>query len=179
MASGAFPIIVTVTNNQGSHPGSASTSVTVSNVAPTVAIQTLAPSGSSSLISLFAAVTDPGTLDSHTYQWSVNGSPVPSATQPDFTFNPQDFSPASGGVYLVAVSVSDDVGASAQASASLLIGPSTSGHTIVLSAEQRGPGRRDDRFPAGRHLHARQRGLLLHQQRGQPRHDRPQPDPAR
>ena len=79
------------------------------------------------------AVTDPGTLDSHTYQWSVNGTSVASATQPGFTFNPKDFSPASGGVYFVAVSVADDVGETGQANASLLIGPSTSGHTIVLS----------------------------------------------
>ncbi len=132
VASGAFPILVTVTNKHG-QTGTASGSVTVSDVAPTVAIQTLAPTGSSSLISLFAAVTDPGALDSHTYQWSVNGTPVPTATQPGFTFNPEDFSPSSGGVYLVAVTVADDVGETGQASASLLIGPSTPGHTIVLS----------------------------------------------
>jgi Ca2+-binding RTX toxin-like protein len=130
--SGAFPISVTVTNNHG-QTGSAATAVTVSNVAPTVTIQALAPTGSTSLVSLFASVTDPGTLDPHNYQWSVNGTSVASATQPSFTFNPKDFPPASGGVYLVAVSVSDDVGASAQASTSLLIGPATSGHTILLS----------------------------------------------
>ncbi len=132
MASGAFPILVTVTNNHGI-TGTASAAVTVSDVAPTVAIETLAPAGSSSLISLFAAVTDPGTLDSHTYQWSVNGTPVASATQPGFTFNPKDFSSASGGVYLVAVSVADDVGETGQANASLLIGPSSTGNQIELS----------------------------------------------
>ncbi len=132
VASGAFTILVTVTNNQGI-TGTASASVTVSDVAPTVAIETLAPSGSSSLISLFAAVTDPGTLDSHTYQWSVNSTPVASATQPGFTFNPKDFSPDSGGVYQVAVTVTDDVGETGQANASLLIGPSNDGNNIVLS----------------------------------------------
>ena len=132
VASGAFPILVTVTNNHG-QTGTATGSVTVTDVAPTVAIETLAPTGPSSLISLFAAVTDPGTLDSHTYQWSVNGTPVLLATQPGFTFNPKDFSPASGGVYLVAVTVADDVGETGQANASILIGPSTSGHAIVLS----------------------------------------------
>ncbi len=131
-ASGAFPIVVTITNNHG-QTGSASTAVTVTNVAPTVTIEALAPAGATSLVSLFAAVTDPGSLDPHTYQWSVNGTSVASATQPEFTFNPQNFPPASGGVYLVAVSVSDDVGATGQSSTSIVVGPSTSGHTIVLS----------------------------------------------
>ncbi len=131
LATGAFPVLVTVTNNQG-RTGSASASVTVANVAPTVAIQAVSPANSASLVSLVAAVTDPGTLDPHTYQWSVNGLTVASATGPGFTFSPHDFSAALGGQYVVGVVVTDDVGATAQAVASLLIGPSTSSHTIVL-----------------------------------------------
>lgn len=76
-------------------------------------------------------MTETGTLDPVTYQWLVNGTAVPSATQPGFTFNPKDFTD-SGGVYQVKVTVTDDVGETALANASLLIGPSTSGNTIVL-----------------------------------------------
>ena len=131
VASGAFPVGVSVTSSYG-QSATASASVTVSNVAPSVAIQALAPTGSGSLVSLLAVVTDPGTLDAHTYQWSVNGARVPSATQPGFTFNPQDFASATGGQYLVSLSVADDVGATATVSTSLLIGPTTSNHAIVL-----------------------------------------------
>ncbi|WP_165219276.1 PKD domain-containing protein [Aquisphaera insulae] len=131
VAAGSYPIVVTVTNDHG-QAATLSRSVTVANVTPSIAIQALAPPDASSLVPLQAVVTDPGTLDPHTYQWSVNGIAVAGANQPVFLFNPKDFATSTGGTYVVSASVGDDVGATSQVTASLLIGPSTPGHTIVL-----------------------------------------------
>ena len=78
---GTFPIVVTVTNSHAPARIGVDRGDGVQRRAdgrdpdPRAAQARL-------LVSLFAAVTDPGTLDSHTYQWSVNGTPVPSATRP-------------------------------------------------------------------------------------------------
>jgi VCBS repeat-containing protein len=57
--------------------------LTVANVAPTVTVRT-APSPAAGQYTLAAVVTDPGTLDSISYDWRING--VPASTGPTVTF---------------------------------------------------------------------------------------------
>ncbi|MCA1553633.1 MAG: tandem-95 repeat protein, partial [Chloroflexi bacterium] len=70
-ASDIYTITVTVTDGAAAS-GSNTTNVTVNNVAPIVAING-APTSSleGATISLTSTVTDPGTLDTFTYAWSV------------------------------------------------------------------------------------------------------------
>jgi hypothetical protein len=85
-----------------------STQVVVHNVSPTATINgapTTSPEGTA--IALTSTVTDPGTLDTQTYAWSVtkNGNAFQTATTPGFTFTPND-----SGTYVVSLVVTDDDG---------------------------------------------------------------------
>ncbi|MDB5386251.1 MAG: cya 3 [Planctomycetaceae bacterium] len=85
-----------------------STQVTVHNVSPTVTINgapTSSPEGTA--IALTSTVTDPGTLDTQTYAWSVtkNGNPFKTGASPSFSFTPDD-----AGSYVVSLAVTDNNG---------------------------------------------------------------------
>lgn len=113
-----LPISVTVAE---AAPGGANlvagTSVTVRNVGPSVAIDGLpggntAPEGA--LLELSANVTDPGTLDTFSYHWSVvvvgNSQVIADGYGPSFSFTPQDNLAAGPGAatYTVTLTVTDD-----------------------------------------------------------------------
>ena len=91
----------------------ASTQVEVHNLAPSVAIGNApetSPEGT--LLVLTSQVTDPGSLDTFTYSWSVtkDGSAYLTATTADLSLTPDD-----AGNYVVSLTVTDDDGGVADA----------------------------------------------------------------
>jgi Ca2+-binding RTX toxin-like protein len=133
--SDVTPISVTVTDDQIGAAQSASTSVTVDNVAPTVRIvtdldpTTAATNSDGSVVTLAAAVTDPGVLDTFTYQWVVtqNGVPVGSGTGATFTITRQ-----LGVSSVVTLTVhDDDTGTGADTAAVLALTPNDD--TLILT----------------------------------------------
>src|SRR5207248_23834 len=102
--SGTSSDIYTVSVTAGA--ASASQNITVSNVAPTAAIVGApgsTPEGTG--ISLTSSVSDPGSLDSFVYAWSVtkNGNAYASGSAASFSFTPND-----NGTYVVSLTVTDD-----------------------------------------------------------------------
>jgi len=101
------PITVTVTDSEGA-VASAGTSVTVSNVAPTVQLGPNRSVAEGSSISLTGNFTDPGGLDTFTFHWHVsssNGQVVADGSGQNFSFTPND-----NGTYTVTFTVTDDDG---------------------------------------------------------------------
>jgi hypothetical protein len=99
-----FINVVLVDDDLGT--GIASTQVTVHNLNPVASIQgapETSPEGTA--IALTSSVTDPGTLDTQTYAWSVtkNGAAFATGTNANFTFTPDD-----AGTYVVNLVVTDD-----------------------------------------------------------------------
>ncbi|MFI5378323.1 MAG: PKD domain-containing protein [Tepidisphaerales bacterium] len=105
--TGTYTLSLRVTD-ASNNTSTATTTVTVTNVAPTAAI-TGAPADSpeGTAITVGSSVTDPGTLDTFAYAWSVskNGSPFSSGTASTFTFTPDD-----NGTYIVSLTVTDKDG---------------------------------------------------------------------
>ena len=105
--NGTYTVTVTVTDkDSASHFDTFQ--VIVDNVAPSASIEGApASSPEGTLIELTSVVTDPGTADTHTYEWSVtkNGNPYASGTDADFSFTPND-----NGSYVVSLTVTDDDG---------------------------------------------------------------------
>ena len=104
-AQDSYTITATVEDND-EDTGTASTTVTVANVAPTLAIlgiPSLAAEGD--LISLISSVTDPGTLDTYSYTWVVtrDGEEVASGDASALSFTAED-----NGNYEVTLTVEDD-----------------------------------------------------------------------
>lgn len=89
----SYVVTLTVTASDGGTGSAPAQTITVTNVAPTPAIQG-APASSleGTSISVSATSTDPGTLDTTTYAWSVtkNGNPYASGTGVNFSFTPND-----------------------------------------------------------------------------------------
>jgi len=84
----------------------ATTTVTVHNVAPTVAIHGApAQCEEGTEITLTSTVTDPGAADIFTYVWSVtkDGSAYVGGSAASFSFTPDD-----EGTYVVSLTVTDD-----------------------------------------------------------------------
>jgi hypothetical protein len=107
--------------------------VTITNVPPTVTINGT-PTGTvptGQAVSLTSTVTDPGPNDTFTYAWTVtrNGSTV--ATGNGSTFN---FTPASGGTYQVALTVTDADGGTGSATATVTAAASSPTATITGQA---------------------------------------------
>src|SRR5207247_1292830 len=85
-------VSLTVTDNDGGI-GSDTKTVNVTNVAPTPSIAGApASSPEGTAINVTASSTDPGTLDSVAYAWSVtkNGNPYSSGSGVNFSFTPND-----------------------------------------------------------------------------------------
>ena len=114
--NGEYIVMLTVTDNDGG-AGEAGALIQVLNVAPTAAI-TGAPATSDegTPITLTAAATDPGVLDTFTYLWTVtkDGNPYATGTDAAITFTPDD-----NGAYAAALAVTDKDGGTAGASASV------------------------------------------------------------
>lgn len=105
--NGTYVVSVNVTDRDGGL-GTASKTITVTNVAPTASIlgaPATSPEGSA--INVTAGVSDPGTLDTFTYAWSVskNGSAFASGTGSSLTFTPND-----NATYAVNLTVTDKDG---------------------------------------------------------------------
>jgi Ca2+-binding RTX toxin-like protein len=104
-ASDNYTVSLSVTDDD-TGTSSTSTSVIVNNVAPLVIIggaPLTIPEGST--VSFTTTVTDPGTLDTFTYAWSVTKNSIPYATGvgPAFSLVPND-----DAVYVVTLVITDD-----------------------------------------------------------------------
>jgi hypothetical protein len=114
--NGIYSVNVAVTDNHGA-TGNASQIVTVLNVAPTVSIQNAPPSGVIGLaVSLSAAITDPGKVDTFAYAWSVtkDGAAYAAGTSAAYSFTPD-----AAAAYVVSLTVTDKDGGSGSATVSL------------------------------------------------------------
>ncbi|MGN6507234.1 MAG: PKD domain-containing protein, partial [Tepidisphaeraceae bacterium] len=122
---GSYVFTCTVTDDQGASNDLTQT-VTVANVAPTVALQampTLAKEGVA--VTLGSDVTDPGVNDTLVYGWTIKKDgvayPLPNGTvddQPTFTFTPTD-----NGTYTATLTVLDgDGGSTTVHGASFVVG---------------------------------------------------------
>ena len=91
---GIFPVGLRVTNDAG-WSNDASSSVTISNVAPSLSLNTDAPQNEGSLVSVGGTVTDPGWLDplTATIDWGdgttdpISGTLTNSPPEAELTFN--------------------------------------------------------------------------------------------
>jgi len=104
-ASGTYVASLTTTDDDGGASVAAAQTVTVDNVAPTVAIvgaPLTSPEGSP--ISLTSTVTDPGTEDTFTYAWTVTKNSAPYAGGAAAAFS---LAPDGPGTYVVTVTVTD------------------------------------------------------------------------
>jgi large repetitive protein len=119
-----YGVNLTVTDDDTGTSGSTET-VRVSNVDPTVAIAGIPtePPLEGDPISLSASYSDPGTLDTFTYAWSVTRGGLPyddgsgnRTDQPNFTFTPDD-----DGTYRVTLRVTDDDTGSSTASVDIAV----------------------------------------------------------
>ncbi|MBL3619163.1 MAG: PKD domain-containing protein, partial [gamma proteobacterium endosymbiont of Lamellibrachia anaximandri] len=101
---GVYTVTLTVTDDDGG-VGTASMTVTVENVAPTVdagADQTITEGDTASFAGSF---TDPGTLDTHTTEWDFGDGTTESGNlSPTYTY-------AEDGTYTVTLTVTDNEGA--------------------------------------------------------------------
>jgi probable HAF family extracellular repeat protein len=109
--NGTYTVTLTVTD-PGGLTSSASTTASVSNVAPTVTSFTgpAAPSAIGSPVSVSGAFTDPGTADTYSISidWDATGTPaITGATSASGQFSATHTYSAPG-VYTVSVTVTDD-----------------------------------------------------------------------
>jgi hypothetical protein len=116
--NGEYIVMLIVTDKDGG-AGEAGALIQVLNVAPTAAITGAPAAGSEGTpITLTAALTDPGVLDTFTYLWTVtkDGNPCATGTDAAITFTPDD-----NGAYAAALAVTDKDGGMAGASASVAV----------------------------------------------------------
>ncbi len=122
--------LVTITATDSDGASSTTTfQLIVNNVAPSVAITgaaELAVTGAA--IHLAAAVSDPGSGDTHTVLWSVTHDGSPFATGSDFNFS---FVPNGHGTYLVSVIATDDDGAAASNERRIVVHTPGAGNVAV------------------------------------------------
>ncbi len=129
--SGAWPIDVTVINSNLASGAVAPPAVTAVDVSPIVQIESLPLSTSGSLVSLISIATEPpGTHNQLTYQWTLTTGGAPYASGTGQTLS---FVSISGGVFTATVVVTDQDGATGQASAQVVVGPSTPNNTVVFN----------------------------------------------
>ncbi len=105
--NGTYTVTFTVTDKDGG-VGTDTAVITVNNVAPTVSAGGNQTVNEGSSVTLAGSVSDPGAIDTFTYNWHVvssNGQTVGDGTAPNFTFTPAD-----NGTYAVTVTVTDKDG---------------------------------------------------------------------
>lgn len=101
--NGQYQVQLIATDAGGT--GSDSATISVSNVAPTVAIHGGSQqAGEGRIVNLYAVVSDPGPLDTFSYQWEVrkNGAIFREGKAQQFSFTPEDGQP-----YEVSLTVTD------------------------------------------------------------------------
>jgi hypothetical protein len=116
--NGVYTIKIAVTDNHGA-VGNGTQKVTVSNVSPTVSINNAPATGTvGGTIGLNAGYTDPGSLDTFTFAWTVkkDGAPYGSGSAANYSFAPD-----AAGTYVVNLTVADKDGGSNSASASISV----------------------------------------------------------
>jgi hypothetical protein len=106
----SYVATVTITDNDGDSTQVSTSAITVTNVAPTVAITgTPASSPEGTQIDFGSTVTDPGSLDTQTYGWTVYKDDahytLPNNT--DITSSTFSFTPSDNGSYVVRLTVID------------------------------------------------------------------------
>jgi hypothetical protein len=122
--AGTYRVHLTVTDGEGGSTTATAQTITVQDVAPTVAI-TGAPQSSiaeGTPISLGSTATDPGTTDGETlsYLWTVtqNGNSYPVTNATGSTLN---FTPGVYGTYVATLTVTDSQGTSTSASSTITV----------------------------------------------------------
>ncbi len=104
----------------------ATTTLTVTNVAPSVIVHA-APGNTTTQVNLTAVASDPGTLDTLSYSWSVtNGTNPVGANTPNFSFTP------GSGTITVTLTVTDDDTGSTTTKTQIIVG-TTGNDTINVS----------------------------------------------
>jgi hypothetical protein len=132
---GAYAVTLTVRASDGTVMSDGLT-VSVANVAPTAGITGAPAIGDEGTpVTLAAAVSDPGALDTFTYLWTVtkNGDAYATGTDASLTFTPDD-----NGVYAALLSVTDKDGGVGSASAAvdvLNVAPTASIAALAASNE--------------------------------------------
>ncbi len=135
--NGTYVVSLIATDTAG-RTGTTSTTINVTNVAPTANISGAASTNEGTSVTYSSTKSDPGSADTHTYTWSVlkggNAYSLPGGTvtnQAAFTFTPTD-----DGAYTVRLTVTDDDGDTVTTTASLSVAnvartPSISGASTV------------------------------------------------
>ena len=100
--NGSYTVTVTVTDDDGGS-ASASMPVTVANVAPTITSVGTPTGNEGSPIAFSASITDPSSVDTHTYAWLFGDGGTATGPSPSYTF-------ADDGTFSVALTVTDDDG---------------------------------------------------------------------
>lgn len=101
--NGVYNVTLMVLDDDGGGPAVDSLTVTVDNVAPTVEIGSDKNVGEGTIVPFSAIVTDPGSGDTHIYDWSFGDGNSSTQAAPSHTF-------ADNGVYTVTLTLSDDDG---------------------------------------------------------------------
>jgi uncharacterized delta-60 repeat protein len=115
---GVYTVQFTVTDD-GNQSSSDTTVLTVTNVAPTAAVTGPATAAEGTAVTFNSTVTDPGTADVLTRQWSIrypDGRTIDGGGSLSLAFTPPD-----NGTYTVTLVVSDDDGGSSSATATLSV----------------------------------------------------------
>jgi choice-of-anchor A domain-containing protein/RHS repeat-associated protein len=120
--NGTYVVSLVATDTAG-RTGSTSTTVNVTNLAPTASISGPGSGNEGTSVTYTSSKSDPGSADTHTYAWSVlkggNAYTLPGGTvtnQSGFTFTPSD-----DGTYTVRLTVTDDDGGSVTTTSSLAV----------------------------------------------------------
>jgi hypothetical protein len=123
-ASDVNNISLTLTDDDGDTATDNSLSVTVNDVAPTVAIFVVGGSAAGfegTPIALTSDVHDVGTLDTQTYAWSVTKNGAAFTTGTPVTGTTFGFTPDDNGTYVVTLTVTDDDGLSTAATTTIVV----------------------------------------------------------
>ena len=120
-APGSYVVNLTVTDGNGG-TGTASASIVVSNVPPSVSITPPGSASEGTPITITGNVTDQTATETFTYAWSVTkaGAAFASGTTAGAgVSSAYTFTPGAAGAYTVALTVTDQFGASGSASVAL------------------------------------------------------------
>ena len=141
----SYTIRATATDEDGVHAAANTVDVAVANVAPTAAILGLPAAGRNGTpVTLSAAVTDPG-AEEFTYTWSVKLNGVDFAAGEGQSFS---FAPGGDAVYTVILTVTDNDGATVQATGSMSVATEPPAPANETGGEEESGGGQDEGLAA-------------------------------